>query len=234
MKTIAEIMRDRERAAEREDRVRRLTAEWEAGEYITATDAAKEIGMSPIRFQALLRQERGRLPIEKNDLALELSGRFIMGSIEAAFYDRGVNIETDFIKIHRLDWNAYLASIVTPQPPQNPTVDEPGNTAASAPDLIPVDVSARMASPLTLPPIKKRVASEGTDNAQVQNTCRDNSVAADYVEARREQGAAPEEIARELEGAGGGIGVIGCLIDPTRPNVKAARDHGKYLLKKAK
>lgn len=68
----------------------------------------------------------------------------------------------------------------------------------------------------------------------MQNTCRENHKAASYVDARRAQGAAPEEIARELEKAGGGVGVIGCLIDPKRPNVKSAREHGKYLLKKAK
>lgn len=87
---------------------------------------------------------------------------------------------------------------------------------------------------LSLPSVKQRVSTEGQDNAQVRNTCRDNPEAVDYVEARQRQGAKPEEIAAELEKAGGGVGVIGCLLDPTKANVTSAREHGKYLLKKAK
>lgn len=87
---------------------------------------------------------------------------------------------------------------------------------------------------LSLPSVKKRISTEGEDNTQVRNTCRDNQEAAAYVKARKNQGAKPEEIAAELKEVGGGVAVIGCLLDPTRPNTTAAREYGKYLLKKAK
>ncbi len=87
---------------------------------------------------------------------------------------------------------------------------------------------------LSLPPVKKRVSTEGRNNTQVRNTCRENPEAAAYVEARQKQGAKPEEIAAELKEAGAGAGVIGCLLDLTKANVTSAREHGKYLLKKAK
>ena len=87
-----------------------------------------------------------------------------------------------------------------------------------------------------LPPVKKRVSTEKGEKEKVQvyNTCRDNPEAAAYVKARREQGIKSEQIAGELSAAGASDGVIGCLLDPTKPNVKTAREHGKYLLKKAK
>ena len=86
---------------------------------------------------------------------------------------------------------------------------------------------------LPLPPIKNRVSTEGKGKEQVWNTCRDNPEAVLYVKTRRVQGAKSEEIAAELNKAGGGVGVIGCLLDPTKANVDSAREHGKYLLKKA-
>ena len=86
---------------------------------------------------------------------------------------------------------------------------------------------------LSLPTVKKRVSTEGQEHLQVRNTCRENPEAVAYAAARQEQGATPEEIAAELKKAGAGVGVIGCILDPTKANVTSAREHGKYLLKKA-
>ena len=117
-----------------------------------------------------------------------------------------------------------------------------GSTApkeqASTHDTVSATTTASQPSPtessLSLPSVRQRVSTEGQDNAQVRYTCRDNPEAVAYVEARQKQGAKPEEIAVELTKAGGGVAVIGCLLDPTKANVMSAREHGKYLLKKAK
>ena len=84
---------------------------------------------------------------------------------------------------------------------------------------------------LPLPPIKKRVSTYGQGKAQVQNTCQDNPEAVEYIKSRKGQ-ATFKEIAIELHTAGGSVGVIGCLIKPDCADVKQAREHGKYLLKK--
>lgn len=99
-----------------------------------------------------------------------------------------------------------------------------------------VAVTATLPPPIemSLPLVKKRVSTEGQDNTQVRNTCRDNQEAVAYVRDRLNQGTKPEIIAAELKKVGGGVAVIGCLLDPTRANTKAAREYGKYLLKKAK
>ncbi len=86
--------------------------------------------------------------------------------------------------------------------------------------------------PLPLPPIKKSVSREGQGKEQVQNTLRDNKEAVAYVHHRLEQGVPRNDIAKELKQAGGGDGVIGCIFKPDSVNITAARDHGKYLLKK--
>lgn len=113
------------------------------------------------------------------------------------------------------------------------------NTEQPSLDMEQIDSASPQPQPLAipsaqLPPIKKRVSSEGNDNEQVRNTCQENPEALAYVEARRQQGATAKEIAGELAAAGGGTGVIGCLIDPTRQNITAAREHGKYLTKDPK
>lgn len=89
-------------------------------------------------------------------------------------------------------------------------------------------------SSLSLPSVKKRVSTEGQGNGQVLNTCRENPEAVAYVEARQKQGATPKEIAAELRKAGGGVAVIGCLLDPSKANVKSAREHGKHFLNNPK
>ena len=112
--------------------------------------------------------------------------------------------------------------------PENLASDKDATSAAATTQPSPA------MSTLLLPIIKKRVSTEGQDNAQVRNTCRDNPEAVAYVKEREQQGAKPEEIAAELKMANGGNGVIGCLLDPTKSNVKSAREHGKYLLNKSK
>ena len=131
-----------------------------------------------------------------------------------------------------------------PKKPQEETAnkEEPEDKHLDATDSqseeenaqLPQDNSQPESDSLLLLPIKKRVSTEGQGNSQVKNTCQENFGAASYVEKRQEQGLAPEEIAGELKKAGGGMGVIGCLMNPACKDVAAARDHGKYLLRKVK
>jgi len=93
------------------------------------------------------------------------------------------------------------------------------------------------AEPVTepaLPPIKKRVSTSGSKegNIQVQNTHKENPEAVAYANARRAQGASDKEIAVKLKAAGGSSAVIGCIMNPDCADITAARNHGKYLLKK--
>ena len=59
------LQRQAQNAALKAERISRLRQQ-ETGDYINAAEAAQEIGMSPMRFLALLRRERERLPIERN------------------------------------------------------------------------------------------------------------------------------------------------------------------------
>jgi pyruvate/2-oxoglutarate dehydrogenase complex dihydrolipoamide acyltransferase (E2) component len=151
-------------------------------------------------------------------------------------------------KIHRRELVKWLAEkgitsdfFSVPQAPSKDAEHE-GSTEpkeqASTHDTASATTTAPQPSPtesiLSLPSVRQRVSTEGQDTAQVRNTHRDNPEAVAYVAARQKQGAKPEEIAAELEKAGGGVAVIGCLLDITKANVKSAREHGKYLLKKAK
>ena len=88
--------------------------------YITALDAAAQIQMSPARFANLLRENRDALPIQIDHGAIHARGGFFLGGDAHALNRFYTGIGNDFLhslKIHRLDWDAYVASATPPQPP---------------------------------------------------------------------------------------------------------------------
>lgn len=83
-------------------------------DYITVLAAAAEINMSPASFANLLRRSRDVLPLEINYKALAKNA-FILSPSKAleGFYQGGekASISLELLKIHLLDWKAYLANL---------------------------------------------------------------------------------------------------------------------------
>jgi len=207
MRSIWEMARDRQRAIERESRIRELSEQWEIGDYITAADAAQEIGMSPMRFLALLRKERDRLPIEANALAIELAGAFILGTIEQVFYDKGINVNLNFIKIHRLDWEAYLSS----EAASGPNEADPAGGGDKDPFA-------------GLPPIKSqpRISSVGAGSIQMSHTRKENPIVAQYFEAGLNAGWDGIDIAEKLIADGVPRSIAACFVFEDSASAEAA------------
>lgn len=86
-------------------------------DYITALDAAAIIGMSPARFALFLMNNRNILPTELNQDAL--SGNpgaiFAPRALEKFYAGNPTAIGLIYLKIHRLDWDSYVASLDTKQ-----------------------------------------------------------------------------------------------------------------------
>ena len=76
------------------------------GDYITALDAAAQIGMSPARFASLLREKRDALPVEINREALAgnpgaIFAPLALDNFYAGKHNRSISLE--YLKIHRID-----------------------------------------------------------------------------------------------------------------------------------
>ena len=99
-------------------------------DYISLVDAAAQIGMSPARFADLVREKRDVLPVEMDwDMGRKLCQRghlHIVGHPLDDFYIRARSGEIIYyLKIHRLDWEAYLAGIATGAPSAEPASTSP-------------------------------------------------------------------------------------------------------------
>jgi len=84
-------------------------------DYISASDAAIQIGMSPARFASLLMNKRDILPTEINNTALANNPFAIFASkaLEKFYAGNPTAINLCYLKIHRLDWDTYVASLST-------------------------------------------------------------------------------------------------------------------------
>jgi len=82
-------------------------------DYISASDAATQIGMSPARFANLLMNRRDILPTEINNTALANNPFAIFASkaLEKFYAGNPAAINLCYLKIHRLDWDTYVASL---------------------------------------------------------------------------------------------------------------------------